>query len=206
MGCDIHYSIERVSEQYYRKNKINKLVGEDKDKLSFKEYCQEEKNNNIKQWTSIYIEWFDAINKYGCDDEYDEEDKYEGYVSDEERCQIFRKLGYKNDKNLDLDINRNYILFGILGDARNFHKTVVPISAYRNIPEDVSEATKYFNEHIWSHDAHSHSWISLKEIVDYGKEKWYEMECANFWNKIVTYMLSLNLPHEDVRIVFWFDN
>ncbi len=54
MGCDIHYSIERVSQQYYRKNKINKLVIENEDKLSFKEYCEEEKKN-IKKYGYHFI-------------------------------------------------------------------------------------------------------------------------------------------------------
>jgi hypothetical protein len=203
MGCDIHYSIERVSEQYYRKNKINTLISKDDNKLSFKEYCEEDKKENIKTWVSLYIKWVYYGNQYG----FEEPDEDTDYITDSQHYENFLKLGYKNNKDLDLYIGRNYNLFAIIGDARNYgDKPYNSISAYREIPEDASEVTKYYCNEIWEGDGHSHSWISLKEILEFGKDEWYKNHCQGFWDKIVEYMISLNLPPEDVRLVFWFDN
>lgn len=73
---------------------------------------------------------------------------------------------------------RNYNLFAILADVRNGYgfagvstgKGFEPLAPNRGIPEDASPEAKELSES-WGIDGHSHTWISLKEILDTGWQK-----------------------------------
>ena len=74
-------------------------------------------------------------------------------------------LHIKNDELVDYDFtDRSYIRFSILAGVRNDYK-LKPISEPRGFPEDASKETKeFYNE--WLGDAHSASWLTLKELKD----------------------------------------
>lgn len=69
---------------------------------------------------------------------------------------------------------RNYNLFSILANVRNGYgfagcKTgvgFVPIAMPKGMPDDASEAVAGESES-WGEDGHSHSWLTLREILEY---------------------------------------
>lgn len=129
---------------------------------------------------------------------------------------------------------RNYGVFGFLADVRNYSR-VPSITAKRGIPDDVSGEVKAELES-WDSDAHSCSWLSLKELTEFDYDATFEdrrttrQTGPNSWNgaaladegdgEVVTFREFLGQPFfrdleamkelakstEDVRIVFWFDN
>lgn len=134
----------------------------------------------------------------------------------------------------DRPINwRDYSLYGWLADVRNY-SCVPAISQPRGIPDDVSPEVAQENND-WADDGHSHSWLSLAELltVDYEQVFWdrrvTRQEAPNFWNgaalanegegkhitlrehlsegyfRVLETLKTLGSP-DDVRIVFWFDN
>ena len=120
---------------------------------------------------------------------------------------------------------RNYYLFSVLAGVRG--------SAYNNqidgprgLPEDVSElvAEKHM---IWGIDAHSASYLTLRELIEFDMHDWDEEEEPEHMLQPLIERLKqradeLNLIYdfnwsgrsygesmqkaEKIRIVFWFDN
>ena len=64
---------------------------------------------------------------------------------------------------------RNYELFAILADVRNFGENK-PMSEPRGLPKDVSKIVKSESKR-WGEDGHSHSYFTLKELKDAQKLK-----------------------------------
>lgn len=60
---------------------------------------------------------------------------------------------------------RNYDLFGILANVRNYSENGC-IDDPRGLPDNVSWITKKEADR-WKGDAHNHSWFTLKELKDY---------------------------------------
>lgn len=61
--------------------------------------------------------------------------------------------------------SRNYTLFSILADVRNYAGNV-PIHSIKGLPIDVSDIVKAENDR-WGSDGHSHSFFTMKELYDY---------------------------------------
>lgn len=61
--------------------------------------------------------------------------------------------------------DRNYELFATLADVRNYGY-IKPISEPRGLPEDIHYITKELADS-WGDDGHSHSYYTLKELMDY---------------------------------------
>ena len=61
--------------------------------------------------------------------------------------------------------DRNYALFATLADVRNYGY-IKPISEPRGLPEDIHYITKELADS-WGDDGHSHSYYTLKELMDY---------------------------------------
>lgn len=69
---------------------------------------------------------------------------------------------------------RNYNLFAILANVRNGYgfagcdtgEGFVPISEPKGLPDDVTEEVKRCSDQ-WDCDGHSHSYLTLKELLDY---------------------------------------
>lgn len=65
--------------------------------------------------------------------------------------------------------NRNYGLFALLADVRNYSHNK-PITKPKGLPNDLSKEVKADAER-WGCDGHSHSYFTLKELLDYQKNQ-----------------------------------
>jgi len=71
------------------------------------------------------------------------------------------------------DIGRNYAIFSVLGDVRNYSDPI-PVIAKNRLPvelddeewERCSDAFRGVAKE-WDGDGHSHSWVTLKEMRDF---------------------------------------
>ena len=63
---------------------------------------------------------------------------------------------------------RNYELFGVLAGVRD--NSLPQITERKGFPEDASEVTKAFYKE-WENEAHSMSWLTLRELLDYKKKR-----------------------------------
>jgi hypothetical protein len=123
---------------------------------------------------------------------------------------------------------RSYSMYGFLADVRNYSYSPV-ISEPRGLPDDVSDEVKKEYDY-WDMDGHSHSWLTLRELLDYDYDQIFEDRRTtkdgdgaadagegngvktsireflgeSFFEQIEG-MQKLGNP-EDVRVVFWFDN
>ena len=61
--------------------------------------------------------------------------------------------------------DRNYTLFATLANVRNYGNTPY-ISEPRGLPDDVTDNT-YIESERWGEDGHSHSYFTLKELIDF---------------------------------------
>lgn len=61
--------------------------------------------------------------------------------------------------------HRDYLLFATLCGVRNYYG-VTPMDEPRGLPKDVSHVVAKESEE-WGSDGHSHSWFTLKELLDY---------------------------------------
>lgn len=111
------------------------------------------------------------------------------------------------------DIKRNYRLFGLMAGVRDY--SIQPIASPRGLPEDLSVITKIDAARMES-DAHSHSYITPKEIVIV-EESMDDMNgltafketgwlFGNSWAGFVKYPEDNEPTIQDIRWVFWFDN
>lgn len=64
--------------------------------------------------------------------------------------------------------NRNYSRFAILADVRNYGGTEY-IAEPRGLPDDVTAEVKKDSDD-WDCDGHSHSYFTLKELLDFQKD------------------------------------
>jgi len=70
--------------------------------------------------------------------------------------------------------DRNYNLFAILADVRNGRGFAGvntgagfnPIAQPKGLPDDISEQVRAEAKY-WQRDGHSHSWLTLREVLDY---------------------------------------
>lgn len=79
-------------------------------------------------------------------DKYDNEEKY-------------TLVGFHDD--------RNYDLFSILANVRNYGRNEY-IDDPRGLPDDVTKEVKEYCDK-WGIDGHSHSYFTLKELIDFQK-------------------------------------
>ena len=123
----------------------------------------------------------DGVKKWYSVDHY----KKNKYYIDEDKC-----------SETEWDIvpifdDRNYILFSILADVRNYSNNK-PICEPRGLPDDVSKTVKKEADD-WGCDGHSHSWFTLKELLNYKLEHskehhsgYISEQQAKDWEKGVT--------------------
>jgi hypothetical protein len=172
----------------------------------------------------------------------DKEDKKGIWVSIDRWCINFFSIMYREESIPRWDVEfteqyywkRNYFLFSILAGVRN-HYNVVPIAKPRGLPDDVTLEIKELSisEGV---DAHSHSWLTLKELVEFNWDRRFDYvhhyktykglnkirhfikflyykikpltyrEACKEFHADVIDRLSKLGNNEDLRIVFWFDN
>jgi hypothetical protein len=75
---------------------------------------------------------------------------------------------YKKLLNHPLYVSRNYNLFAILANVRNWDDAIVPISKPRGIPDDISEYVKKERDKV---GYHSPSYFLVQELLDYNWSK-----------------------------------
>lgn len=103
--------------------------------------------------------------------------------------------------------SRNYALFGILADVRNYDR-LKPIARRRGLPKDMSpEVGDYMTIGDDAADLERHSWVSLIELLAYPWPSelhgwWTDMLVR--WHKEVDDDPALTV--NDLRIVYAFDN
>lgn len=111
------------------------------------------------------------------------------------------KTYYEKDKGDRPFFNRDYDLFAFLAGVRGY---LFPIHPPKGIPEDVSqEVLSEFKS--WGVDAHTPSFLTLKELLDYNYSDGVRETLGNDFFIVLDELKELGSP-EDVRIVFWFDN
>lgn len=67
---------------------------------------------------------------------------------------------------------RNYVLFALLANVRNGDHNFKPISNPRGLPKDVTQKVQA-QAVSWGADGHSHSFLTLQEILNYNWGKKY---------------------------------
>ena len=211
MGCDIHMYAEKRNSKTgkwellvdkflddyklaYIINYISKLYGLD-DKETNKVVLNYFKGVKPKNKLDLHI--YGELSKVVTDDpEFEWWQQTEGGK-------------FAHPKNSEPYMGRNYNLFGVLGNVRNYDN-LDPIFSDRYIPNDTSKEICDMVDS-WDIDGHSHNYLYLDEIID---SVYYNMSDdelneigvgTRFFRGAVDSLLELGNP-EDIRIIFWFDN
>ena len=91
-------------------------------------------------------------------------------------CDNWRYNEWYNEENPDgeskmeispIHYGRNYTLFTVLAGVRDYGNGTKCIFEPRGLPENASDIVKQESEK-WGSDGHSHSYLTLKEIKDFG--------------------------------------
>lgn len=136
---------------------------------------------------------------------YDDEEKENGVWVSADKWSINEYYYlYPDDKESMLHVDRddcfytgrNYDLFAILANVRNGHGFIgcdtgdgfipiffIPISMPRDLPGDISPEVKAQADD-WGADGHSHSWLTLKELLEYD---WQQVTKHHGWVDEETY-------------------
>lgn len=117
-----------------------------------------------------YVDWRDKYRDYDTLEEDGETGEYEPVM--------VPKLDWHSMFGDPLYVGRNYNLFSVLADVRNGYgfagvytgEQFVPIASPRGVPND---ATPEYREEVelWGRDGHSHSYVTLRELMDYDWEQ-----------------------------------
>jgi len=102
-------------------------------------------------------------------------------------------------------------MFSIFAGVRN-SRNIIPIASPKGLPKDISWVAKWEAEEDEA-DAHTHSWLTWKEIKTYDWDR--HIEGNKLIDKLPVHYRALfkemeflaeTFGSEGVRIVFWFDN
>lgn len=101
---------------------------------------------------------------------------------------------------------RNYNLFCALAGVRSGSFIGAPpiLSKPKGLPNNCCDEVK-IEAASWGSDGHSHSWATLKMLLEFDWSKYGET-CQNFIDEVFPKLSKHCKNPEDVRIVFWFDN
>lgn len=107
----------------------------------------------------------------GCDIHMHVEYRFD--KKDQWRCGDYFKLNHSDRTAPDYTLvdffgDRNYSLFAVLADVRNYGDTEY-IDDPRGLPDDVTDVVKNDYE-VWEFDAHSCSHLTLKELIDFHEQ------------------------------------
>lgn len=104
----------------------------------------------------IGVEAYDDCDDKWRDISYYIENEYYDPEEEDRDCELIRLDPYKG---------RSYELFSFFAGVRNSDGTTPMIAPPRGIPEDCSRRIK-FDHRRWGCDAHTPSWLTLKEIIE----------------------------------------
>lgn len=116
-----------------------------------------------------------------------------------------REFTIKYEERIYTD-GRNYNLFCALAGVRSweFLNAVTPVSNPKGIP--INSCSEIINEvKSWDSDGHSHSFLTLKELMDYDWSNWGKT-CDRFKSEVFPKLQKGSSNPDNVRIVFFFDN
>jgi hypothetical protein len=99
---------------------------------------------------------------------------------------------------------RNYYLFSILADVRNYEDKNMAIQPPRGVPKDVSDGVSYILKR-WEGDYHTPSFYGLHELLNVDWSK-YEEEWLEEFKGTIEKMKLVDSNPLNVRCVFFFDN
>ncbi len=104
----------------------------------------------------------------------------------------------------------SYILYAILASVRNDDNKIIPIAKPRGLPSNVSEMVRR-QEEFWGVEGHSHSWLTLDEIINYDWTQTFtdyhgEIRCYKDYFEIFINKIHTINKTGTFRTVFWFDN
>ena len=105
---------------------------------------------------------------------------------------------------------RCYRLFGALAGVRDTSIEMIVPGRYNQLPDDVSVELESMSDD-FGVDGHSHSYLTLRELMDSKYYKMTEQELADmgidpyFFKTMVPDLQKFGNP-DDIRIVYWFDN
>lgn len=148
----------------------------------------------------IFTERKSAEGKWLCTDFFE----INLYYGEEGEDSVYSHKAFYND--------RNYFLFGALAGVRREH---VPHIEPKGLPLDASkQCLDDFRR--WDADAHTPSWLTLKELKTLVMEDLITenhaalnefMEQLKNFLKLKFYSFELDKMNDsDFRVVFWFDN
>lgn len=123
---------------------------------------------------------------------------------------------WNHERNITVD--RWYNLFGVLAGVRNY-VNAIPIAEPKGLPKDIDYITEDHFE-VWIYNAHSMSWLTLRELQEYdweqefldgrdGFKKVKAKDCINLdFEYVIKKMeqLAETFGVDGVRVVFWFDS
>lgn len=194
MGCDIHLYIEFKEDQLYI---------DPTDNLIKKKKVWIIGNSFMKNPSYLKNNFFDDNEMKVIKEEYADENLVSEFICEK------------------IDINRDYRLFGELAAVR--YSDTIPVAQPKGFPDDASEDVKKEFDR-WSGDAHTPSYLTLKELKEYMKNRQTTGvsvqftkiisilteragEVFNLWRTLETgtYNTEDGID-ETIRIVFWFDN
>lgn len=103
---------------------------------------------------------------------------------------------------------RNYFLFSVLADVRSGFNTTYEYYTPKGVPDNVSYPYSYMSDYYWKGDAHSHSYFTLKELLDIKWESFEseEIEWLSDFMETIEKMKEIDTDPEKVRCLFFFDN
>lgn len=146
MGCDIHFNVEK---------KINGAWQKQENPLRKCWACEGTGKNDQHE------EPFE-VHDYVYDKTKGEEIKTNSQILPAGTCSRCRGTGKAREEFYH---DRNYQLFSILAGVRDYGSTK-PIDEPRDVPTDSCAEIKEAYED-WGGDAHSATWYSLKELLDW---------------------------------------
>lgn len=172
MGCDIHFFVEKYSDEDFDGPKD---VSEERS-IKLQSVLKGKKS---KRWISADV-W--KLEEVGTEDEHWNVPYGQGFYH-----------------------GRNYYLFSILADVRNYGSDKVkPISAPKGIPKNASDGYKYTIGR-WDGDGHSHSYFTLSQLMRVNWSK-YNKDWISGFLETIQKMKELDPDPKKVRVVFFFDN
>ena len=113
--------------------------------------------------------------------------------------------------------SRNYALFGFLANVRGRGPSCTQLldggPHLRGVPDDASDFVAAERAQ-WGAYGHSPHWLSLRELVSgsmaaamhHPDYKYFSDQLKFSLDQLVEFADKRGLDHDDVRLVFWFDN
>lgn len=178
MGCDIHFFVERfTSDDDYEGPRD---ISEERNSKLGELLENRDSPESPERWVSA--------DKWELEDDWDKDDGSK-----------MLQIPYKSH----LYRGRNYGLFSILADVRNYDDEIKAICEPKGIPDDASTGYKYQID--WCGDGHSHSYFTLDELLNVDWDS-YEKEYTSGFMKTIESMKLMDSDPSKVRCVFFFDN